>query len=97
MLKPDLAKWGQTREDIQQLALSAEHQRTRERFLLLEKIVTRWISTTQAAVELGRDPHTAMRWVHRYNAGGPAALTYERTGGRPPLSARRSSIRSDAS
>lgn len=35
MLKPDLAKWKQTLNDLFELALNAEHSRTRERFLAL--------------------------------------------------------------
>jgi hypothetical protein len=26
-----------------------------------------------------------MSWLHHYNAAGPAALSYQRTGGRPPF------------
>jgi hypothetical protein len=26
-----------------------------------------------------------MGWLHAYNKHGPAALTYQRTGGRPPF------------
>jgi len=97
MLKPNPTKWGQTREDLQQLALNCEHRRTRERFLLLQMILSRGISATKAAAEIGRDPHTGMRWVHRYNEEGPSVLTYKRTGGRLPLFPRKRSTRSNAS
>src|SRR5689334_20524686 len=36
----------------------------------------------------GRRAHTVMDWVHAYNAQGPDALTFRRTGGRRPFFAR---------
>ena len=29
-----------------------------------------------------------MEWLHLYNTGGPEALAYQRTGGRPPFARR---------
>src|ERR1700761_9197338 len=37
------------------------------------------------AERTGRHPQTVMGWLHRYNEGGPEAVRYRRTGGRPPL------------
>src|SRR3954454_19580651 len=36
----------------------------------------------------GRHPQTVMGWLHRYNEGGPEAVQYRRTGGRPPFAPR---------
>ena len=85
MLRPDLDKWNQTPADLQRLAIEAAHPRTRERFLALHRMSVEGLGATGAARELARDPRTAMRWVRRYNEEGPGALTYQRTGGRPPL------------
>ena len=84
MVFPDIDKWGQTLEDLQRLALRAPHHRTRERFYVLHAILTQERSATALARELGRRPDTTTKWVRIYNESGPDALTYERTGGRPP-------------
>ena len=85
MLRLNLDKWGQTQEDLLRLAHSSEHQRTRERFLLLYNMVTRGIAATALAKEMGRYHQTGMAWVHTYNESGPEAIKYHRTGGRRPL------------
>ena len=87
MLRVDYARWGQTPEDLRYLALSAPHARTRERALALFDI-TQHRCATQVAGRTGRRAHTVMSWVHAYNAQGPDALTFRRTGGRRPLFAR---------
>ena len=87
MLRVDYARWGQTPEDLRQLALSAPHARTRERALALFDI-TQHRCATQVAGRTGRRAHTVMDWVHAYSQGGPAALTFRRTGGRRPFFAR---------
>ena len=87
MLRVDLARWGQTPDDLRHLALSASHARTRERALALFDI-TQHRCATQVALRTGRRAHTVMDWVHAYNARGPAALTFRRTGGRRPFFAR---------
>lgn len=87
MLRVDHARWGQTPEDLRQLATSAAHQRSRERFLALYEI-TRAGCATQVAERTGRHPQTVMEWLHTYNEHGPAALAYRRTGGRPPFARR---------
>src|SRR5688500_4110047 len=87
VLRVDGARWGQTPEDLRQLALSAPHARTRERALALFDI-TQHRCATQVAERTGRRAHTVMDWVHAYNQGGPDALVFRRTGGRRPLFAR---------
>jgi hypothetical protein len=87
VIRVDLARWGQTPEDLRHLALSAPHARTRERALALFDI-TQHRCATQVAVRTGRRAHTVMDGVHAYNAQGPDALTFRRTGGRRPFFAR---------
>ena len=88
MIRVDSARWGQTPEDLRHLALSAPHARTRERALALFDI-TQHSCATQVAVRTGRRAHTVvMGWVHAYNAQGPDALAFRRTGGRRPFFAR---------
>jgi hypothetical protein len=84
VLRVDLARWGQTPEDLRHLALSAPHARTRERALALFDI-TQHRCATQVAKRTGRRAHTVMDWVHAYNQGGPDALAFRRTGGRRPF------------
>src|SRR5436190_10753901 len=84
MLRVDCARWGQTPEDLRHLALSAPHARPRERALALFDI-TQHRCATQVAGPTGRRAHTVMDWVHAYNAQGPDALTFRRTGGRRPF------------
>ena len=84
MLRVDHARWGQTPADLRRLATSAPHPRTRERFLALYEI-TQESCATRIAERTHRHPQTGMEWLHLYNTGGPEALTYQRTGGRPPF------------
>ena len=87
MLRVDPARWDQTPADLRELAMSASHPRTRERFLALYEI-TQESCATRVAAQARRHPQTVMEWLHRYNTGGPEALTYQRTGGRPPFARR---------
>ena len=84
MLRVGFDRWGQTPEDLRQLATRAAHQRTRERFLALYEI-TQARCATQVAARTQRHPQTVMEWLHLYNIRGPEALAYRRTGGRPPF------------
>src|SRR6187455_276443 len=98
VIRVDCARWGQTPEDLRHLALSAPHARTRERALALFDI-TQHRCATQVAVRTGRRAHTVLGWVHAYNAQGPDALTFRRTGGRRPFfahTAQPNSARSSA-
>jgi transposase len=98
MLCVDHARWGQTTEDLRRLALSAPHPRTRERFLALDDITQQSRGATRVAAHTGRHPQTVMGWLQAYNAHGPDALLYRRTGGRPPFvpTPRPASARSSA-
>ena len=85
MIRPDLAKWNQSADDLRHSALTAEHRRTRERFLALYLIASGQTNATQWAKEIGRCDECVMKWVHKYNEGGPDVLNYRRSGGRTPL------------
>ena len=83
MLRVDHARWDQTPADLRELAMSASHPRTRERFLALYEI-TQESCATRVAAQARRHPQTVMEWLHLYNTRGPEALVYQRIGGRPP-------------
>ena len=87
MLRVDHARWDQTPADLRRLATSASHPRTRERFLALYEI-TQESCATRVAARTRRHPQTVTEWLHLYNTRGPEALTYQRTGGRPPFARR---------
>ncbi len=87
MLCVEYARWGQSPEDLRRLAMSAPHARTRERALALYEI-TQGSCATRVAARTGRHPQTVMGWGHAYNAQGPDALGFRRTGGRPPFALR---------
>jgi hypothetical protein len=87
MLRVESARWGQTPADLRRLATSAPHPRTRERFLALYEI-TQESCATRIAERTHRHPQTVLEWLHLYNTRGPEALTYQRTGGRPPFAQR---------
>src|SRR4051812_22739635 len=87
VLRVDYTRWGGTAEDLRRLAMSAPHARTRERALALYDIA-QGSCATRVAARTGRHPQTVMGWVHAYNAQGPDALGFRRTGGRPPFAPR---------
>jgi Homeodomain-like domain len=87
VIRVDYARWSQTPEGLRSLALSAPHARTRERALALFEI-TQGRCATRVAARTGRHPQTVLGWVHAYNAHGPNALAFRRTGGRRPFFAR---------
>ena len=84
MLKVETAKWHQTPEELRDIAVKANHPRTRERLMGLYEI-TQGKNATQVGRETGRNPQTVMDWVHRYNNEGTQALEYRHSGGHPPL------------
>ena len=85
MVRVEMSRWGQTVEDLRRLALQAPHPRTRERFLALAQVADGTDNATTWAARFGRQDETVMRGVHSYNAKGPDAMTYRRTGGGAPL------------
>jgi transposase len=82
VLRVKYEPWGQQPEDLRELAVTAPHARNRERFLALYEM-TLGSSATRVAARIGRHPRRVMHWVHAYNASGPEAVKYHRTGGRP--------------
>jgi transposase len=96
VLRVDVSRWDQRAADLRDLALHADHPRSRERFLALHEVAQGGCAT-EIATRSGRHPQTVMGWVPAYNDHGPAALLYRRSGGRPPFargSRRRSAKRS---
>ena len=85
MIQVETAKWRQTVEDLRQASLHAAHPRSRERFQALYLIASGQFNATTCAAHIGRQDETVLGWAHRYNARGPDALAYRRTGGRAPL------------
>jgi len=85
MIHVELSRWGQSLEDVRQTSLRAAHPRTRERFFALYLIASGRFNATTCAAHVGRSDETVLGWVHRYNAHGPDALAYRRTGGRAPF------------
>ncbi len=84
MVHVEYSLWGQTPENLRRLGIEAGHPRTRERFVALYEMTQTGCATRVMAMT-GRTLATLLRWVHRYNDGGPAAVAYQRTGGRPPF------------
>jgi transposase len=87
MLRVDYDRWGQRPDELRALAVSSSHERTRERFLALYEMSS-GTRATGVAARIGRHPQSVMQWVHAYNDGGPGAVVYRRTGGRPPFARR---------
>lgn len=85
MVGVECARWGQTPEDLRRASVEAPHPRSRERFQALYLIASGRFNATSCAAHIGRQDETVLDWVHRYNARGPDALAYRRTGGRAPL------------
>ena len=88
MVRIEMAKWGQTLEDLRRASVQMPHRRSRERFQALYLIASRQFNATTCAAHIGRQDETVLGWVHRYNQHGPDALTYRRTGGRAPFLTR---------
>jgi transposase len=89
VVRPDFAQWDQTADDLLRLSREAEHPRSCERYLALYAIGTNQTNATQWAKATGRENETVLGWIHQYNDGGPAAVAYRHSGGRPPFLPRR--------
>jgi hypothetical protein len=83
MLRPAIEAWDQSVDDLRRLAIDAPHPRTRERFQALFMIASGAANASGWAKRTGRDDETVLGWVHLYNAAGPRAMAYRRTGGAP--------------
>src|SRR6478672_11346191 len=94
MVHVEIAKWGQTLEDLRRASVDTPHRRSRERFQALYLIASGRFNATTCAAHIGRQDETVLGWVRRYNEHGPDALAYRRTGGRPPVFTSRSRNRS---
>src|SRR4051812_14607490 len=94
MLRVDHARWDQTPADLRELAMSASHPRTRERFLALYEI-TQESCATRVAAQARRHPQTVMEWLHLYNTRGPEALVISAPVAAPPLPGDRERPRRD--
>ena len=75
-------RWNQTPEDLYRLAIESPHLRTRERFWALYQIV-QGASAAEWAAQIKRKHGTVLGWEHAYNEGGPEAVVFRHTGGRP--------------
>lgn len=85
MLRPAIEAWDQSVDDLRRLAIDASHPRTRERFQALFMIASGTANASVWAKRTGREDGTVLSWVHLYNAAGPQAMAYRRTGGPPPF------------
>jgi transposase len=85
MVRVEMARWGQTLEDLRRASVEAAHRRSRERFQALDLIASGRFNAATCAAHIGRQDETVLGWVHRSNEHGPDALAYRRTGGRAPL------------
>jgi transposase len=85
MVRVEMAKWGQTLEDLRRASVQAAHRRSRERFQALDLIASGQFNATPCAAHIGRQDETVLGWVHRSNEHGPDALADRRTGGRAPF------------
>jgi transposase len=85
MVRVEMAKWGQTLEDLRLASVQAAHRRSRERVQALYLIASGRFNATTCAAHIGRQGETVLGWVHDYDEHGPDALIYRRTGGRAPL------------
>ena len=73
MVRVELSRWSLTPELLTLLCLEAAHSRTRERLLALRDIV-QGTCAAQVSLRLQRHLSTVLKWVHDFNARGPAAL-----------------------
>ena len=85
MVRVEMARWGQSLDDLRRASLRAAHPRSRERFQALYLIASGRLNATARAAHIGRQDETVLRWAHLYNRHGPEALAYRHSGGRAPL------------
>lgn len=94
MLRPDYQKWNQSLDELRQLAVEAEHRRSRERYQALYMVGRGSYNATTWAKLIGRENETVQGWIHQYNEGGATAVAYRHSGGVPPFLAQSNSVQS---
>ena len=89
MVRVEMAKWGQTLEDLRLASLQAAHRRSRERLQALYLIASGRYNATTCAAHIGRHDETVLGWS-RYNEARTRCLTYRGPGGRDPFCQKQS-------
>jgi transposase len=82
-----LAQWQLDMRQVRERMYRAPTPRERERWHALWLLAQGW-SASKVAELLERDAHTIGAWLAALDRDGPAALTFEQTGGAPPPSTR---------
>jgi hypothetical protein len=83
-----LTRWELDVRQVRDRMYRAPTPRERERWHALWLLGQGW-SANKVAEVLERDAHTIGGWLAAFERDGPAALTFEQTGGPPPPSTRR--------
>lgn len=78
-----LDRWHLTLGQVRDYIYDAANRRERERWHALWLVGLGW-TQAEVARSLGRDAHTIGGWLETFRADGPAAVTFEQTGGSPP-------------
>jgi transposase len=86
-IQAGLTQWGLDLGQVRDWVYRAPTPRERERWHALWLLAQGWSANKVAAV-LDRDAHTIGGWLTAFCDDGPAALTFEQTGGPPPPSTR---------
>ncbi len=84
-----LRQWQLDIRGVRERMYRAPTPRERERWHALWLLSQGW-SAAQVAEALERDAHTIGNWLADFRRVGPAAMTFEQTGGSPPPSMRKS-------
>jgi len=82
-----LTRWELDLRQVRERMYRAPTPRERERWHALWLLAQGW-SATRVAEVLEREAHTIGCWLAAFVHDGPAALTFEQTGGPPPPSTR---------
>ena len=71
MVRVEMAKWGQTLEDLQRAAANTVHRRSRERFQALYLIASGQFNATTCAAHIGRQDETVLAWITTTTSAAP--------------------------
>lgn len=85
MLAIELHKWKHSVDTLFVHAAAEPHPRTRERILILVKLLQSGLSLFDYCNRYGLRYMTCRAWVLNYNERGLEGLKYVRSGGRRPL------------